>query len=217
MPFKSNSDSKHARKRTDLEIARDRALIAELHYKGYSDKEITDQVNNRPGIGYQLSTQSINRDRSELLKQLHEEGLENTGVWLQEEIFRLTVIEKEAWNAWQESATDVTSKKINKVLREYYEGEGKDRKVVDSEMVVKSIEEFIMSRPKEPKWLQIILDCVEKRARLRGLYKFQARIEIDQEIRTKTYSIWSPTNWDNAIDGVVETVKGIADGKNGRS
>ena len=206
-----NGVSKHARKRTDLEIARDRALIAELHYKGLKDPEITELINNRPGINYQLSQQSIYRDRTELLNQLHEEGLENTGVWLQEEIFRLTVIEKEAWNAWQESNQDISSKKINKILREHYEGEGKDRELIDSEMIIKSIEEFVMSRPREPKWLMIILDCVEKRAKLRGLYKFQARIEIDHEIRTKTYKEWSPKIWD-IVEGEVEPVKELANG-----
>lgn len=211
MPFKTNSSSKHARKRTDLEIARDRALIAELHYKGYTDHEITDHINNRPGIPYQLSKQTIFRDRKELLDQLNQEGLDNTNLWLQEEIFRLTVIEKEAWDAWQKSADPVMSKRINKVLREHFDKETKE--LVDSEMITKSIEELVMDQKREPKWLQIILDCVEKRARLRGLYKFQARIETDTKISIKTYQEWSPAQWDGEVIEVVPNPAGkLTDG-----
>ena len=212
MPFKTNRTSKHARKRTDLEIARDRALISELHYKGFTDHEITEHLNNRPGIPYNLSRQSITRDRKELLNQLNEEGLENTNLWLQEEIFRLTVIEKEAWDAWQSSSDPVTSKKINKVLREHFDEETNE--IIDSEMITKSIEELVTDQKREPKWLQIILDCVEKRSRLRGLYKFQARIETDTEIRIKTYREWSPTAWDGeVIDATPEDVKELTDGE----
>jgi hypothetical protein len=69
-----------------------------------------------------------------------------------------------------------------------------------------------MSQRREPKWLMIILDCIEKRSKLRGLYKFQARIEIGHEIMTKTHKEWSPTQWDDAIDGEVSPVKELVDG-----
>lgn len=195
MPVKNyNSENKFARKRTDLEIARDRALIAELYLTGdYSDQKITEFMNSRPGIGYEISRQTVTVDRKRLLEQLQEEGKENTGLWLQEEIFKLSIVEREAWEAWKKSTEETrVVKEIEELLTD------KDGVPIDehNELVLSKVETLISQNVGNPKWLQVILDCVEKRSRLRGLYKFQARIETDTEVRVKTYYSFSPVQWD---------------------
>lgn len=195
MPVKNyNSENKFARKRTDLEIARDRALIAELYLTGdYSDQQIADLMNGRPGVGYEISRQTVTVDRKRLIEQLQEEGKDNTAVWLQEEIFRLNVVEREAWEAWKKSAGQIrVVKEIEELLRDKEGLPVKD----GYSLVVSKIETVLQDSVGEAKFLVIVLDCIEKRARLRGLYKFQARIETDTEVRIKAYHVFSPAQWD---------------------
>jgi len=189
-----NPDNKFARKRTDLEIARDRALVAELYLTGdYSDQQIAEFLNNRPGIGYEISRQTVTVDRRRLLEQLQEEGKENTGVWLQEEIFRLNVVEREAWEAWKKSTEQ---SKIIKEIEELLKDKDGNPLNGTYELVKSKIETVIQDSVGDANFLKIVLDCVEKRARLRGLYKFQARIETDTEVRVKAYHVFSPAQWD---------------------
>ncbi len=196
MPVKNyNSENKFARKRTDLEIARDRALIAELYLTGdYSDKEITELLNSRPGVGYEISRQTVTVDRKRLLEQLQEEGKNSTGLWLQEEIFKLNVVEREAWDAWKRSTEQ--TKIIKEVEELLIDKDGTPIDAKNYDLVLSKVETLIHDNVGNPKWLQVILDCVEKRSRLRGLYKFQARIEVDSEVRVKTYHSFSPVQWD---------------------
>jgi hypothetical protein len=184
-------------------------MATEMHIQGYSDTEIADFMNNRPDAGYELSRQSVTRDRAKLLEQVQEEGKELAGQWLTEEITRLYVVEKEAWLAYRRSMDESKiTKKIKSLLAD---NDGKVDK--DSTLVITQIEELIQQNIGNPKWLQIILDCVEKRSRLRGLYKFQARIETDTEIRVKTYHSFSPAQWDlpgnpqqdRIVDGTART------------
>ena len=53
---KKRGPHKKGRKRSNTQVARDRALIAELHFKGgLSDYEIAAELNERVGIEYTLS------------------------------------------------------------------------------------------------------------------------------------------------------------------
>lgn len=196
MPVKNfDPDNKFGRKRTDLEIARDRALIAELYLTGdYTDAQIADFLNNRPGVGYEISRQTVTVDRRRLLEQLQEEGKEHTGVWLQEEIFRLNVVEREAWEAWKKSTEQ--SKIVKEIEELLKDKDGLPFNGSNYELVKSKIETVIQDSVGDPNFLKIVLDCVEKRSRLRGLYKFQARIETDTEVRVKAYHVFSPAQWD---------------------
>jgi hypothetical protein len=207
--------SKHARKRTDLEIARDRALVTELHYQGYKDFAIVELLNNRPDVDYQLSAQTIYNDRKVIMDSLLEEGKENSAKWLQEEIFRLNMVEREAWLSYKKSMEPFEEEKVIKALQPVYDLIDGKKVDIDTEVVVSRVEKLMRQGAGDPKWLQIILDCVEKRGKLRGLYKFQARIETDSEIRIKTYHNWTPEGWgapNNIID-VTPEVKKIENGQ----
>lgn len=184
------------RKRTDTEIARDRAMIADLHYKGHNDSSITQILNSRPDVDYEISRRMVTYDRNKLLKEWQEEQYTHTDEWVAETIAELEVIKAEAWRAWERSLDANTKRKV--------------RDSVQDGEIIQLSEEMVTQGVGDTKYLDIVMKCIQERNRLRGLYeaKIAIKSEHKHELVIKAYQEISPSVWDDVVDGeVVEPLK----------
>lgn len=187
--------NKHGRKRLDYEIERDRVLISEMSLKGMTDVDVCNYLNQRPGIGYQLSRQMVGYDRRRMLELLRKEHQENTDAWVTEEILRIKMVEKEAWEGWIRSVGQVETTKIVESLREV----AKDQDGLPiTDMVVEKIERFMKEQAGDKGFLELILKCSNERSRLRGLHQLHVKVEQETTHMVKMYKGWDPSDaWGN--------------------
>jgi len=183
----SNELTSTGRKRTPHEIGHDRAMVAQMYFKaGLSHQQIADELNRRPGIGYQLSRRMIGYDIESILDSWVE-NQENPDYWVAEAVQRTRWVEIAAWEGWERSL----SPKESKTVKKGYHG------IRDFEEAT----DFYENSVGDKGFLKIILDAIRDRNRLLGIGA--ARLHIDQHTEhiIKTYSIVSPSDWDIAIDG----------------
>lgn len=206
-------ESRDPKKRDPLAIARDRALVAEYRLKGLSLRQIADELNNRPGITYTVSDSTVQRDYQANIAMWNEQAVELTGADVQEQLIRLNLVEQEAWAAWEKSKKPAEQTKEVERLRDLYDENGD---VHDQAVLLESVERISKGQVGNEKFLRIILDCWDKRSRLKGLYQDKLSIKADiREERTlnvKMYHGVTPNMWD---DPTVEVI-GKTIYKNGR-
>jgi hypothetical protein len=136
--------SKHAPKRTTHQIEQDRADIARLCLERRQQREIVAWIAaNRP---YTLSLGSINRSvkQSEALWRREATGsIEN---WKARDLARLDEIERRAWEGFERS-------RLPRVIKRTCGG----KTVTTTEQ-----------RDGDPRWLEIIRQCIARRADILG-------------------------------------------------
>jgi hypothetical protein len=181
------------RKRTDTEIQRDRAIVADLHYKGHNDVKITEILNSRPDVEYEISRRMVTHDRNCLLKEWKKEQYEHTDDWVAETIAELEIVKAEAWRSWERSLEERTARRVKERLGA--EGD-----------IVSLTEEAISQGTGDTKYLEVVMKCIQERNRLRGLYeaKIAIRSEHKHEVVLKAYQEVSPSSWDVIEGEVVE-------------
>ena len=139
-------------KRTKQEIINDDIYISELYLKGYSYRKIAEVFNKEGNRMYNLSHVQIGYDILRMLKEWRAERKENIDDWITIELAKINNLEKSYWVAWEKSKTDYTEEKIiNK---------GKTTESLNTE----SITAF-----GEPRFLQGIERCIQKRIDILGL------------------------------------------------
>ena len=181
-------------KRSENEMARDRALVAELHLKGLNFEKITDELNNRILVKYTLSADTISRDYYANVKAWNEEALVPTGADLAEQETRLRMVEVEAWAAWDRSKdASETIREVQK-LKDITDDEGK---IIDQVLATETIETLIKGQVGDERFLRIILDAWDKRARIQGIYaahkvKLEANIKEEKHVTFKMYKNVTP-------------------------
>jgi len=177
--------AKTGAKRSHSEIARDRALVAELWFKGgLSDREIADELNQREGVDYTLTRRMISYERDRIVKEYAEahEGAD-TNFWIEEAVMRTYMVEAAAWKGWEASLKP----RERKIVRSGYTGDS------DFESTEKLIENNIGDKG----FLKIVLDAIAQRNKLRGIGATRLSIDQRTEHVIKTYAIVSPQDWDN--------------------
>jgi hypothetical protein len=193
------------KKRNKRQRHRDRAIVSRLYFKdGMSYQRISENLNARdePDRDYMLSRKTIEGDVKYILKNWVK-GQTDPDVWVDEEIFRYYMVEQEAWNAWEKSKRP-RERTISK------EGSRDSKSGTYSFDEVQTLKEEQVGNPV---FLDKILECIEGRGRIRGLYTHKIAIEA-QVVHSKTYVEISPADWDNParlIDSVIEGE--IVDGK----
>lgn len=195
-------------KRDEHEVARDRALVAEYHLKGLSFPKIKDELNNRPGIRYTLGTSTVRTDYLANIEYWNEKALTPTGADIAEQEARLRIVEVEAWAAWERSKDPAESIKEVQKLQDIMDEEGK---VIDQVLATETIETLMKGQVGNEKFLRIILDAWDKRAKLQGMYvhkvKLEANITEKHEHTFKMYEGVNPMQWDDpsieVIDGQI--------------
>lgn len=181
------------RKRTDAEVIRDRAVVMDLHFKGFSDNDIAGQLNDRADIQYSLSRNQIAYDRKAIQREWQDEGVENVAAHIATKLRELASVKKSAWDAWLKSLDDSVS---TKTMAQTRVGEMNDAPLQEQ---IDKVEEFRISQTGNPAYLNIILKCIQDENRLLGAYKFKIQIDTTHTHYIKTYKGWSPKAWDDPV------------------
>lgn len=193
-------------KRAKHERARDRALVAEYHLKGLSFEKIKDELNNRLDVSYTISTETARLDYLTNVAHWNEQALAPTGADIAEQETRLRLVEVEAWAAWERSKDPAETIREVQKLQDITDEEGK---IIDQVLATETIETLIKGQVGDEKFLRIILDAWDKRARLQGMYvhkvKLEANITEKHEHTFKMYEGVNPTQWD---DPTIEVIDG---------
>ena len=200
--IKKARDHGNASKRLDWEISRDRAIISELSYKnGLSNPKIADILNAREDVDYTLTPRMIGYELESILETWRE-GQGDADSWIDQEIMRLYGIEQSAWTAWEKS---LEPKERHRTLDRSSSRGG------DSTEVERLVEDQIGN----PAYLKIVLDCVDRRARLRGLYVNKLQIQSQTEHHVKMYRVVSPADWDETASLPSGTAPKVIEGETG--
>lgn len=145
-----------ATKRTKDQALRDRYVVSELYLKGRNLRQITDELNERPDVEYQLSMSSIARDlnlvRDHWLSSMVRDFDQAKAV----ELAKLDNLEREAWFAWEWSKTEKKTRTIKAT--------GPRHGLQNVEKTEKTEESI-----GDPRYMQVILQCIEKRVKILGL------------------------------------------------
>jgi len=114
-----------SKKRLPDQINRDRVRIAELKFKGYTDKEIASVIAEETGIA--LSRRQITYDMQRIREKWLKTQNDTYQALVARELERLDVTESALWRAMRESATD--GRRLERT--EISEGGTKDIKAVE--------------------------------------------------------------------------------------
>lgn len=138
-------------------------IISELYKRGYSYREIRDEVMARLDLS-SYSLRTVSKDVNRLLEEWRETRIDNTDLALQLELERLDAIVKEAWAAWEKSKTDYERKKAK---QQGVPGNEEDNGIVTVKLEQQKEEVICYG---DPRYLDIIHKALIERRKLLGLY-----------------------------------------------
>ncbi len=143
-----------APRRTVFEADRDRLDVAVHYLAGKSLRQIADWfAKNRP---YVVTIGTVSRDMEQVRIIWRERAAQLVGERKAEELARLDRIEAEAWEAWERSKKDAT-KKFGK------------RQTPAGGVALETVGQETFQRDGNPKFLELVARCVEKRLDVLGL------------------------------------------------
>jgi len=177
------------RKRDKQQRQRDRVIVSKLYFRdGMSYQRIAEKLNARddPDRDYMISRKTIKLDVDHVLKHWVQ-GQADPEVWVDEEIFRYYMVEQEAWNAWERS----------KRPRERTVSKEGSRETTRGEMTYDEVQILKEDQVGNPIFLDKILECIEGRGRIRGLYTHKVAITQETVHTIKGYVEITPGDWDN--------------------
>lgn len=161
-----------ARIRKPHEVERDRNYVTEYYLKGYSTRAIAKQIiqrvaNEYPDALYTITHKTVSFDIKHLLKQWFEDRIHDINNQKLIELTKIDRLEQTYWEAWEKSV-DNHKKMIKKA-----KGATGSAKPDYQEVTEMEIREF-----GEPRYLQGIERCIDKRCKLLGL---DAPIKMEQQ------------------------------------
>ncbi|MEW5724777.1 MAG: hypothetical protein AB1896_16815 [Thermodesulfobacteriota bacterium] len=148
-------------KRTRAQIERDRADIARLYLKGWTQQAITEWVCKTYYTERFLTRQAIAKDLVAIQKEWRESTLRDFDEAKAKELAKLDELERTMWTAWERSLGEVTTRTVQ-------QGRGED--------TVRTIR--TEERQGDPRFLEGIMKCIERRCKLLG---FDAPIAIGDD------------------------------------
>lgn len=158
------------RARTDTQMLR-MDIIAPLFKRGYSYRQIRDEVMSRLGL-QKYSLYTVKQDIDALLQEWREARIDDLDLTMQLELERIDELIKEAWAAYDKSKEDWEKKKQSmKGIPSVSEEEGADNNAENGIITVS------VGQSKEdvrglgdPRYLDLINKFLIERRKLLGLY-----------------------------------------------
>ena len=140
-----------ARKRSTLQIARDRKRIARLYLKGFYQAEIADRLG--------ISQPTVSRDLNTMIEQWQNSSLIDIDKLKRAELAKINNLELEYWEAWENSGGEIVTKTIERIASE----SGDDGARRAREMIKTEIKVGDFAALRGVQW------CIDKRCALLGL------------------------------------------------
>lgn len=189
-----------ARDLTHIQRAQKLEAITKLALRGYPVRQIA----YHPTVNMKESTVAamIRSVKAEWLEMAREDVVKLRA----KEIAKIDHIEQEAWEAWERSKESKRRDQVNAEVNV-----GKDGKVKRTPRASRTVQE---DRVGDPRYLDIVFRCIEKRVRILGIIDENAASSIGDingelnslEIRVSRYVSAGVLN-----DGIVGTPQAIAD------
>jgi len=153
-------EKRRSLKRNDYQIKADDLLISEQYLRGATMMEIVDIIEDQRE--YKLSISTISSSLAKMKEKWMVSSSGKIQTMVNQDLRKLDVIERDAWEAWEESKG--SSKQVFKTTSK--------RKNQDGEMVgdvyEKVTKKHIVYQGNE-KYLKLILDCIDKRQKMLGV------------------------------------------------
>lgn len=150
MPTRKNVPTQRApkskEKRSKLQIDADRARIAEFLLRGYSQKQIAQDL--------ELTEVMVSRDVAAIEQRWKNSPLIDFNEAKRRELARLDMVERMAFEAWEASKEDEKT-----TVQSGGEGRGQAVSITKK------------SRTGSEAYLRVIIQCVEQRCKILGLHK----------------------------------------------
>jgi lambda repressor-like predicted transcriptional regulator len=144
------------------EVADRRDLIADLHLKGCSMAAIARRLG--------VSRRTVERDLDAIRNAWREARRDAVQEAVDRELARLDLLEREAWEGWQRSQQQGVSEKLSKAEDEKHARGLAASGVLDGGAVSgaakKRAERTTRTQHGDPRYLLLIMKCIERRARL---------------------------------------------------
>lgn len=189
----------YRRDKKDAEVEVLRLRITEMLCRGMTERQIAEATGKAPS--------TVHWHIGVLLRRWRKGQATNTGRWLGRVLASLDIAEAEAWEAWAKSRT-VPKRIVTMRAR----GVGRRRRIdrpvrVEGELVDISRKVELIESAGDAQFLGVILKCVEKRARLLGLYN-----NAEEQQQSGAQSPPPADAYDRARRKLVEAVMRHADG-----
>lgn len=146
-PKKNSRKRKPNANRSATQRAHDLELTARLYLKGNYQADIAKEVG--------VSVPTIVRDLAEIRQRWLESTLRDFDEAKSQELARIDLVEVEAWQGWTDSRGKNTTERIE------------DKEATQFSGVNKITE--IKQLNGDPRYLQVVLGCIERRCKLLGL------------------------------------------------
>lgn len=148
-----------APRRSKAELTETRSRVAHLYLKGLSQRDIAEAV----GISRDMVVHDLEAIRTEWKRS----AIFDFNLAEQMQLAKIDVVEKEMWDAWERSKAnrDVT---VTRQRRRSLPAAG--------DAVLDNIAEAIKrteQRDADPRFMQVIMDCIKERNKILGLYAAQ--------------------------------------------
>ncbi len=166
---KTQRKKKNTRPRSPAELARDKRRVASMYLRGQTQMEIAAQVGRTQTV--------VSRTLKELQAAWIDSALVDFDQMRGEELAKIDNLEREYWEAWHRSVGE-----HRKTLQEKIKSDDGDK---DKEQV--RTEELVG----DPKFLQGVLGCIDRRVKLLGLDEPQ-RFELGWKEQARKHGIEDP-------------------------
>jgi len=153
----------------------DLVLCSDMFIKGYSYREIKARLDvdlQRRGLTYSISVTTIYKDLQQCLVDWKKERFDNIDKYVDKELKTLDKLEAEAWQAWERSTLTKEKKKERKNSDRPKNGQAEERNADYygyNEVTTESLSG-------DPRFLDMILKCQQRRAKLLG---YDAPLKVD--------------------------------------
>jgi predicted transcriptional regulator len=138
-------------KRSRIQRERDRAVIAELYLKGWSQTRIGEYL--------ELNQSQVSRELSKIKATWKAESMRDFDLHLLEQLRRLSMVETEYWEGWQRSQTTKELSLQERLTEAATRGDGRTK-----------VQRRTEARIGDPRFLEGLLKCVQERSKLLDLY-----------------------------------------------
>jgi hypothetical protein len=149
--------SKHATKRTELEILRDRKLISDLYIKGWTQEQI--------GAELKISRDMVQYDLARIREDWQASAVYNFDEAKQKALAELANLKRTAWTAWEKS-TKGKKKTKQSTTNDKAGGGSQAAEVVQEESYG------------DPRFLITIKELVDQECRLLNLYPSTSKTDV---------------------------------------
>lgn len=149
--------------RSKLLLEAKKGIAEELRLKGYTQKQIAEEIKVRLGLKT-CSVSCVCEYLKQSLAEWQKERVDNTDILVTEELERLNMVIREAWQMWEKSKIDYHKKGSTQIGLPSDDG--------TAIQTIKAIMNDDEERGKgDPRYLDIILKALDQRRKLLGLDK----------------------------------------------